>query len=306
MSPKSQQPRNYRQGRTSATSGVGMFAGIPKPERVALYDRSIVLSRIFAHDAQSWVLKGGTALIWRDPVARATRDIDIYNSTAPGINEAVSALRTALTSESVPPEDIDLVVRDEEIELHQEGTRENAAIRVHLLSAAGVEVSQPVKIDLVVGCRVTGTIDSEPNDGIGQALKADFPQIRLYPITDHLADKIAATMQSYPSAGGQSHSTRVHDLIDIAHIASTQTIDGHELNVAVDSERRERGLPEYTDGFQCPESWARLYPKGVRKRGWAPDRFADALQLAKELLDPAITGDAIGMTWSNGGWHPNK
>lgn len=279
-----------------------MFAGIAKPERVALYDRSIVLSRIFSHDASSWVLKGGTALICRDPAARSTRDIDIYNSTAPDINEAVSALRTALTSEPVPPDDINLVVRNEEIELHQEGTRENAAIRVHLISAAGVEVSQPVKIDLVVGCRVTGRIDFEPNDGISQALKAEFPYIRLYPIVDHLADKVAATMQSYPTSAGEGRSTRVHDLIDIAHIALTETINGNELTTAIDSERRERGLPAYVDGFQCPASWTTLYPKGARKRGAAPDRFDDALRIAQELLNPAIFGGAAGMTWENGGW----
>lgn len=301
MSTQDQQARSYRQGRASATSGVGMFAGIPKPERVALYDRSIVLSRIFAHDAASWVLKGGTALIWRDPAARSTRDLDLY-SAAPGITEAVTALRAALSSTSVPPADISLVVRDDEIDIHTEGRRDNAAIRVHLLSAAGVEVSQPVKIDLVVGCRITGSIESEPNDGISKALKAEFPEIRLYPIADHLADKVAATMQSYPGPDGGKASTRVHDLIDIAHIALTETIDGHELCVAVESERRERGLAEYADGFQCPETWVKLYPKGARKRGGAPNRFDDALEIAKKLIDPAITGAASGLTWSNGQW----
>lgn len=57
MGSTSDQPRTYQQGRISATSGVGAFAEIPKAERVAFYDRGIVLSRIFAHDAQSWVLR---------------------------------------------------------------------------------------------------------------------------------------------------------------------------------------------------------------------------------------------------------
>ena len=175
-----------------------MFAGIPKPERVALYDRSIVLSRIFASNASSWVLKGGTALVWRYPTARATRDLDIYNSTAHDIDDAIAALRAAVVDESTPPSDIDLIIRDDEIEVHDEGRRTNAAIRVHLHSAAGMPLSHPVKIDLVVGCQVTGDIESEPNDGIDKALRAEFPRIRLYPIVDHLADKVAATMQSYP------------------------------------------------------------------------------------------------------------
>lgn len=303
MSSMSPSPRSYRQGRASATSGVGMFAGIPKPERVAFYDHSIVLSRIFASDAQSWVLKGGTALIWRDPSARSTRDLDIYNSAARGIGEAVSALRAALSGESIPPVDIALVVREDEIEIHEEGNRHNAAVRVHLYSAAGMEVSQPVKIDLVVGCRVTGSIDSKPNDGIGTALRAEFPQIRLYPIVDHLADKVAATMQPYLTSTGEEKSTRVHDLIDIAHIALTETIDGDELRTAIESERGERGLPTYDQGFQCPPAWASLYPKSLRKRGEAPDNFVDALRIAQDLINPAISGEASGMTWEHGHWN---
>lgn len=303
MSSTSSELRNYRQGRISATSGIGSFAGIPKAERVAFYDRSIVLSRIFAHDAESWVLKGGTALIWRDPAARATRDLDIYNRTAQRIDEALCALRSALTDNSLPPHDVELHIRDEEIAIHKEGTRHNAAIRVHLMSSAGMKLSQPVKIDLVIGCQVTGTIEPEPHDGMDKALRAEFPQIRLYPIVDHLADKVAATMQTYPSVQGPGPSTRVHDLVDIAHIALTETILGDELNIAIDSERLERGLPTYTDGFQCPDAWEKLYPRGSRKRGSAPDQFHEALQIAKSLINPAISGKVSGMTWSKGNWH---
>jgi len=94
----------------------------------------------------------------------------------------------------------------------------------------------------------------------------------------------------------------VHDLIDIAHIALTETIDGDELMTAIESERRERELPVYAEGFQCPASWAKRYPKGARKRGAAPDRFDDALRLAKDLLDPAISETVSGMTWENSRW----
>lgn len=302
MSSTSHQPRTYQQGRRSATSGVGRFAEIPKAERVAFYDRSIVLSRIFAHDAQSWVLKGGSALIWRDPSARATRDLDIYHSTARGIDEALASLRAAVATTSLAPTDIELRIRDDEIEMQATGTRQSAAVRVHLYSAAGMELSQPVKIDLVTGCQVTGSIDAEPHDGISTALRAEFPYIRLYPIVDHLADKVAATMQTYPSSQGSAPSTRVRDLVDIAHIAVTETIDGDELGIAINSERLERGLPAYADGFQCPPNWENLYPKGARKRGSAPASFEEALQIATELIDPAIFGEASGMTWAHGRW----
>lgn len=302
MSSTPDHPRTYQQGRISATSGVGAFAEIPKAERVAFYDRGIVLSRIFAHDAQSWVLKGGSALIWRDPSAQATRDLDIYHSTDRGIDDALTSLRAAVATTSLAPSDVDLRIRDDETQIQETGIRHSAAVRVRLYSAAGMELSQPVKIDLVTGCQVTGSIDSQPQDGISKALRAEFPHIRLYPIVDHLADKVAATMQTYPSSRGPAPSTRVRDLVDIAHIAVTETIDGDELITALDSERLERGLPAYTQGFQCPPGWEKLYPKKTRQRGSAPAKFDDALHLATQLINPAIFRDVSGMTWAQGRW----
>lgn len=305
MSTHSPQPRTYRAGRTSATAGTGMFATIPKPERVAFYDRSIVLSRLFSNDPQSWVLKGGTALIWRNTTARATRDLDLYHSATYDIDEAIAALRTALGEVSTAPEDVHLVIRDEETTTSTQGNRQQAQVRVHLRSAAGMTLStQPVKIDLVVGCRVTGDVDAHPADGLEKVLRAEVPAIRLYPIVDHLADKVAATLQTYPTHQGETLSGRVHDLIDIAHIAATETIDGTRLHTALESERLERGLPPYEQGFQCPPAWATLYAKRKGSKGQAPASFDEALDLAKRLLDPAILGEAIGMTWDQGTWRP--
>lgn len=279
MSSLPSPPRNYRQGRAAATSGVGRFAGIPKAERVVFPHCSIVLSRIFAHDIESWVRKGGTALIWHDPLARATRDLDVYNRTAEKIDDALSALRSALMDNSLPAHDV---------KLH---------IRVHLISATGIELSPPAKIDPVSGYQVTGTIESEIDNGMDKALQAKFPQVRLYPIGDHLADKVAATRQTYPSDRGVNPSTRIHDLSDITQIALRETITGDELTTTpIDSERFERGLAVYIKRLRCPATWEKLYPKGPRKRGSAPEQFEKALQVAKDLIAPAIFGQASGLT----------
>ena len=304
MSKKSQEPRNYRAGRVSATAGAGIFSTINKADRVAFYDRSIVLSRIFANDPDSWVLKGGTALVWRDTTARSTRDIDLFNSTAEDINDALHALRNSLETISTAPSDVHLVIDSEKIDVTTQGNRQQAALQVHLQSASGMPLSNtPVKIDLVVGCHVTGEVDAHPADGLEKVLQSHVPHIRLYPIVDHLADKVAATMQSYPSSDGDSPSSRVHDLIDIAHIALTEEINGNQLIVAIESERIQRGLPPYKQGFQCPPHWAELYRKRKGSKGSAPQSFDEAVDVAKRLIDSAICGKSLGMTWKDGSWH---
>jgi hypothetical protein len=48
------------------------------------------------------------------------------------------------------------------------------------------------------------------------------PRYRVFPVADHLADKLCATIGSYPRTGQPASSSRVKDLVDIAIIAGTQ------------------------------------------------------------------------------------
>lgn len=292
MSKKSQEPRNYKTGRMSATAGAGIFATINKADRVAFYDRSIVLSRIFAHDPDSWVLKGGTALAWRDTTARSTRDIDLFNSEAEDIDTALHALRRSLETISTAPSDVYLVIDSEKIEVSTQGARQQAALQVHLQSVSGMSLSNsPVKIDLVVGCNVTGDVDARPADGLEKVLQSQIPHIRLYPIVDHLADKVAATMQSYPTSDGDRPSSRVHDLIDIAHIALTEEINGSQLLVAIESERIQRGLPKYEQGFQCPPRIGQSY---IVREKEARGQLPSLLMTLSIFLNVLLTAQFLG------------
>lgn len=122
------------------------------------------------------------------------------------------------------------------IEEPKDSNRTGAKLRVHFDSSAGRSLRTSVNIDLVVGCNVTGTIDEEPVEALEAVFQEKMPSVKLYPIVDHLADKVAATMQIYPHHANSTESTRVKDLVDIAHIAFTEIIDGHELTVALESE----------------------------------------------------------------------
>lgn len=294
--------RTYRQGLESAKAGKGAFSQIAKQERHNLYHRNLVIARIFAAQKNQWVLKGGSALLWRHSSARATRDIDIFNSSTQDIQVAIETFKQALSNLSTPPEDVTMHCELISLEEPKGSKRRGAKLQVRLMSKTGQELKPPVSIDLIVGCQITGEIKEENSEMLEAVLQADMPTVKLYPIVDHLADKVAATMQIYLAAGKNRESTRVKDLIDIAHIAVTETIDGNHLKLALESERLERNLPPYKEGFICPENWAIRYSNKRVEKGKAPQKFEEALALAQALINPAIFGQAKNKTWRDGEW----
>ncbi|WP_075736110.1 nucleotidyl transferase AbiEii/AbiGii toxin family protein [Corynebacterium phocae] len=181
------------------------------------------------------------------------------------------------------------------------GSREIATLTIRIETLLGRPLGQPVKIDVVTGCHMTG-IPSGPHDNIlDQVLQGSLPKVHLYPIADHLADKVSATMEVYGTPDNRRSSTRVRDLVDIAHIAATQEIGGRELSFAIESERTVRGLAPFADGLQCPVSWKVTYTT-QKHLGRAPRDFASALKVAKALIDPAIRDEVDGQVWRDGGW----
>lgn len=299
------EPKTYRQGLASAKAGKGLFQQVPVAQRVEYYHRQILLARLFAVDEAPWVLKGGTALVWRDPTARATKDIDVFNKSVADINVAVNQFKDHLARVSTPPSDVHF---DCEIKSINEepniGGRQGAELRVHLVSSAGRKIPNPIKIDLVVGCAVTGEVETRANEGLAAVLGAEFSEIKLYPVVDHLADKVAATMSVYSYESFTAVSTRVRDLVDIVQVAMTETIDGTELWTALESERQVRKLAPFTEGFVCPDSWKNLYEsKKLSKGNQAPAKFAEALAITQAFLNPAISGEAAGKTWRDLSWH---
>ncbi|MGH3545665.1 MAG: nucleotidyl transferase AbiEii/AbiGii toxin family protein, partial [Mycobacteriales bacterium] len=54
------------------------------------------LARVFTADADGWFLKGGQALLVRNPTGRYSHDIDLYRDSSGTRNEAVAALRAAV------------------------------------------------------------------------------------------------------------------------------------------------------------------------------------------------------------------
>jgi hypothetical protein len=263
-------------------------------QRQFAYDRA--LARLFSsHDADRWVLKGAGALLARLTTARHSKDVDVFfNATDAAVEDAVAALRAALRSD-IGDHFVFDVTRIAPLQEEAKGAR------VHVNARLGPTSFASFHIDVVVGAAMTGTPDVVAPltplniDGLVR------PHYRVLPVPDHLADKLCATIDTYPRDGQPASSSRVKDLVDIAIIASTQTISAAKLRTAVVSNAamRKIRLPER---FEAPAAgWATRYPKVAAE---TPDTVPDydtAVSLAGKIFDPILDATATGV-WDPSAW----
>ncbi|WP_245580373.1 nucleotidyl transferase AbiEii/AbiGii toxin family protein [Arthrobacter castelli] len=167
--------------------------------------------------------------------------------------------------------------------------------RVVFDTYCGVKKLPPVKVDLVVGSLMT-TSPEELSSSVFDFDGVEPVRMKLYPVVDHIADKVCATQARYGSDGSQS--SRVRDLVDLVVFARTQNLDGSALTIALEQEWAARRL-EGSLAFKPPSSWATQYPslaRGVR----ACDGFTtfdSATALIVRLLEPVRNGKADGQRW---------
>lgn len=252
-----------------------------------------LLCRVFAGGNDSFVLKGGRAMLARTADARATRDIDLL-STEGGLDEALGELvRLAGT---------DL---GDFVTFEFAGSRPIKAedeyrdgLSARFVPMVGAKRLQPVSDDLVV--------DEVPLEGAERIAPADRVEVDgietcdylVYPVEAALADKLCGIVETH---GGRA-SSRVKDLADIAVYATAAAVDGSRLQSRL---RREAGARRISLGnaFALPEAWgasqARQFARLCRGTG-LPGTLREmeaAAELAAALLDPALRGEADGLVW---------
>lgn len=207
-----------------------------------------LLARVFQQDG--WMLKGGQALLVRYPdAARNSRDIDLFHPGQVDLEDAGIALERAAG--------IDL---DDYFHFGvTRRTTHEAGMEFRFKADLGPATWQ-VAVDLVVKRTPTSTPTRKqlisavslhwPDDW------AKWPVVVLYPMADHVADKICAM---YEWHGRGIPSTRYRDLADLLLISQQETLVGADILVAMASERQRRSargtdlrLPEK---FEIPD-WA--------------------------------------------------
>lgn len=283
--------------RAKAAAGV---SGQPAHEvlREFLYER--LLDRVFAQPEAPWVLKGGTALLVRADDARHSKDVDLLYRVA-DLDEAVEQLRAALALDRGDMLSFTATTVDPMGAGQQPGvTGRQVGIEVY----AGLKQAGSFHIDLVTGSLMTAEPDERVVTTVVAVPGVVPPTVRLYPVVDHVADKICATEATYP---GGKPSSRVRDLVDLVVIARTETMSLRALRAAIASERHHRDLPN-RETFSVPANWADQYP-GVSgsTRHCAGLDFAAAEALVAAFLAPALVPvSGEDQTWSptSAAWVP--
>lgn len=258
-------------------------------QRQMAYDR--LLERLYLED-QGWIVKGATALLARDIGVRATIDIDLYRGIASDVAER--ELRNAAAK------DIGDWFR---FEIGPPRAVRNAAdgTRLPVKAYVGTTVWAEFQVDLV-GSDVTMTGEPENMPALARVVMPDVEQhgYRVYPLVDHVADKVAATFDRYGET--EAPSTRYKDLVDLVAIVTEASVKAQPQMTALASEARRRGITLPTHfGVPARDLWERGYAaEAGRSLLPVASTLDEALAVVSPFLDPPLDGTAVGT------WNPKK
>ena len=260
------------------------------------YDR--FLARVFTRSPDgSWVLKGGTALLARVRTARHSLDIDLFRRNG-SLDHAVDEIQAAAALDL--DDHLRFIPGRVTRRLERPGQPGSELATIAVQTYAGVRTVQDFKVDIVIGSVITA--DPEPHRAAPSVSVPGLttPPYLLYPVADHIADKLCATVELHGPE--QVPSSRYRDLVDLVVIARTQTVDADALRLAITTEVTHRGLPPITR-WAAPPGFATAYPGAARNVPECRDHrdYATATALIHNFLDPVLTD---GLTTAT--WHPDR
>jgi nucleotidyltransferase AbiEii toxin of type IV toxin-antitoxin system len=264
---------------------------LPQLQRQMAYDR--LLERLYLVD-EGWIIKGATALLARDIGVRGTIDIDLYREVARETAETDLRRAAALDIgdwfrfEIGPPRP----------------HADTGGARLPVTALVGNTVWVQFHVDLVgTDLRMTGEPEDVPP--LARVLMPDMEQhgYRVYPLVDHIADKVCAILERHGPT--EAPSTRFRDLVDLVAIVVAASVDAAPQMAALRSEAERRGL-QLPKRFAAPD-------RALWEPGYAAEAGRSLLPMARTLdealatvapcLDPLLGGTARGR-WDprNGRW----
>ena len=282
-------PAAFRQALTDKLRALAKESkwSLEQLQRQIAYDR--LLERLY-RAADDWIVKGATALLARDLSVRGSLDVDVYRNLSRAAAEA--DLRGAAL------DDIGDWFRFE-----LAGTRPWSegltGVRIPVTAYIGETPWARFHIDLAGDeLRMTG----QPED-VPPLARVTLPGLsqhgyRVYPLVDHLADKIIATIQRHGPT--RMPSTRYKDLVDLVAIVTAASVaaDAQIRAIISEAERREVSLPA---SFDIPGRalWESGYAAEARRSLLKTALVLDeALAVVRPFVDPLFNGSARGI------WEP--
>ncbi|HET9678141.1 MAG TPA: nucleotidyl transferase AbiEii/AbiGii toxin family protein, partial [Solirubrobacterales bacterium] len=218
-------PKSFRQALTDKLKQLTQASkwDLPQLQRQIAYDR--LLARLYVSD-DGWILKGATALNARGIGVRGTLDIDLHRPV-----DTATAARELRSAAALEPGDW----FEFELGTAQRVSDAAAGLRIPVKALIGGTTWSAFHVDLVgAEVRMTGIPDETPPLARVSILDGAQRGYSVYPLVDHIADKVAATFDRYGAA--RAPSTRYKDLVDLVALAKGVSVEATVQMKALDSE----------------------------------------------------------------------
>lgn len=277
----------FRMALNARIRAVAQRTGEPHAAIAQRFARHQFLARLGDLHAGRFVVTGGTALQMRTDQARTTGDADL------AARDAADTIHATLESAAA----------------RRPGERGEFSLKVVRRTTDGLKYSLTYKIGgtrfATIGLDVTTdrllpgsteVMTPEPVVDIDDVARS--VPLEVYPVADHVADKVGAMYEKH-GHDGDSPSSRAHDLADLAIIARTCSVDGDELSERISAEaaRRHATVP---NPLTIPsESWHTSYADKVKGPNLPAEaaNLESALETANRFLRPVLDGAARGHRW---------
>jgi len=258
-----------------------------------VFDR--FLARVVELRRDTVVLKGGLVLELRLGRARTTKDIDLRWDGA--ADDVLAELQRAgqldlgdfMRFEIEPDPDHPQIQNDG---MAYEGQRFRAECRL-----AGKVYGGRFGIDVAFGDRMFGEPTVMTVDDVLAFAGIPPPQLRLYPVETHIAEKLHAYTMPRDRV-----SSRIKDLPDIALLAGSAPLDAIALRAALEQTFHHRGthaLPSVLP--EPPVEWAAGYASMAARDGLAWVHVAEVAERVRSFLDPVLAGP-LDARWDGAKW----
>lgn len=256
-------------------------------QRQFAYDR--LLERLYFVD-DGWIVKGAVALQARGIGVRASLDIDLYRDVDASMAE--DQLREAARRDLGDWFRFDVVSSQ---------AVAGAGRRVLVVASVAVTEWARFHVDIVgSNIRMTGQPDDVPPLARVAMPNVEQHGYKAYPLVDHIADKVCATLERHGPT--EAPSTRYRDLVDLVAIIRCASVSAHAQGTALRSEADRRGL-RLPDRFDVPDRvlWESGYEHEAANWPLPTVRsVVEALAIVRPFLDPILQGRTDGV------WDPER
>lgn len=219
------------------------------------------LARVFALPENRWILKGGTGLVVRIPGARYSRDLDLcHTETEPDLHVALGELIAAGRACPRDPFVFDIVRRSEL-------TGNAIGLQLTVTARLGATTYEVFPIDMTARLTFVGPIQTQHKPlPIRIDDVAEPPPMRLYPLLDQVADKVAAMYEMH----GHRPSGRFRDLVDLVIVTSHESLDCQQLAIALRAQEVARGITLPTTMRSPGPAWEAGHRRAARDADLEP------------------------------------